>query len=208
MRYDRAEALRYMGTRKDDIDAGVLVDMVYLKLRNEVQARYILQRYSCNVDEEGVTLDCGMRFISKDIARHLRGCGALFVLAATLGSRIDTAIRRLTMQSVSEGAAAQAVGAALIESYCDEIQEKAETGRLKQRSRFSPGYGDWPIVEQKKIFELLNCSKKIGITLTEGLMMVPSKSVTAVIGLTEDSEDTADKCSICVNKDCVYRKEY
>ncbi|MCD8199219.1 MAG: Vitamin B12 dependent methionine synthase activation subunit [Phascolarctobacterium sp.] len=207
MRYDRAEALRYMGTRKDDIDAGVLADMVYLKLRNEVQARYILQRYSCNVDEGGITLECGMRFISKDIARHLRGCGALFILAATLGSRIDTAIRRLTMQSVAEGAAAQAVAAALIEGYCDEIQEKAETGGLKQRSRFSPGYGDWSIVEQKKIFELLNCPKKVGITLTEGLMMVPSKSVTAVIGLAEDSGGTVSKCSICVNNDCAYRKE-
>ncbi len=207
MRYDRAEALRYMGTKKDDIDAGILADMVYLKLRNEVQARYILQRYSCNVDEEGVTLDCGMRFISRDIARHLKGCEALFILAATLGSRIDTAIRRVTLQSVAEGAAAQAVGAVLIESYCDEIQEKAETGGLKQRSRFSPGYGDWPLVEQKKIFELLSCPKKIGITLTEGLMMVPSKSVTAVIGLAEDSEDNAGKCSICVNKDCAYRKE-
>lgn len=79
--------------KKDDIDAGVLEDMVYLKLRNEVQARYILQRHPCNVDENGVTLDCGVRFISKDIARHLEGCAALFILAATLGSRIDTAIR-------------------------------------------------------------------------------------------------------------------
>lgn len=139
MKYERKEALRYLRARQNDERAGVLADTVYLKLRNEVQARHVLQKHGCTVDAEGVTLDCGVRLTSKDLAGHLKGCDKLLLLAATLGSRIDVAIRRLAVGSVAEGAAAQAVAAALIESYCDEVQQKADTDGLAQRPRFSPG---------------------------------------------------------------------
>ncbi len=207
MKYERKEALRYLRARQNDERAGVLADTVYLKLRNEVQARHVLQKHGCTVDAEGVTLDCGVRLTSKDLARHLKGCDKLLLLAATLGSRIDVAIRRLAVGSVAEGAAAQAVAAALIESYCDEVQQKADTDGLAQRPRFSPGYGDWKLEEQKLLFPILNCSKLIGLTLTEGMMMAPSKSVTAVIGLSEDVACVWNKCMTCGNVNCPYREE-
>ena len=127
------------------------------------------------------------------------------LLGATLGSRVDTAIRRLALGSVAEGAAAQAVAAALIESYCDEVQAKADTGGLAQRPRFSPGYGDWDLAEQRLIFPVLNCAKLIGLTLTDGCMMAPSKSVTAVIGLSDDVQCVWNKCMTCGNINCPYR---
>lgn len=207
MKYNRAEAMRYLGAKRDDAEASVLVDMVYLKLRNEVQARHILQKYACKVDDDGVQLDNGVRFYSQDLARHLRGCGQLLLLAATLGSRVDIAIRRLALQSVAEGAAAQAVAAALIESYCDEVQQQAPVQNLAQRPRFSPGYGDWDLREQSKLFSLSDCSRKIGLTLTDGMMMVPSKSVTAVIGLAEDAICAWNKCMSCGNINCPFREE-
>ena len=52
MRYDRNEAVRYMGARKDDREAAVLADTAYLKLRNEVQARSVYRVLDCNVDEK------------------------------------------------------------------------------------------------------------------------------------------------------------
>lgn len=207
MKYERKEALRYLRAKQDDAGAGVLADTVYLKLRNEVQARHVLQKHSCAVDAGGVTLDCGVRFASKDLARHLKGCGKVLLLAATLGSRVDVAVRRLAVGSVAEGAAAQAVAAALIESYCDEVQQQADTDGLAQRPRFSPGYGDWKLEEQKLMFSVLDCAKLIGLTLTEGMMMAPSKSVTAVIGLSEDVACVWNKCMTCGNVNCPYREE-
>ena len=127
------------------------------------------------------------------------------MLAATLGTRVDAVIRRLAVGSVAEGAAAQAVAASLIESYCDDIQSKVDTGNLKQRPRFSPGYGDWPLEEQKLLFPILDCAKRIGLTLTDGLMMAPSKSVTAIIGLSEDVACVWNKCMTCGNVNCPYR---
>ena len=62
MEYNRREALRYLRARPGDTDAQVLVDTVYLKLRNEVQARHVLQKHRVEVDKEGVTLVSGTRF--------------------------------------------------------------------------------------------------------------------------------------------------
>lgn len=207
MEYKRREALRYLRARQDDEAAGILVDTVYLKLRNEVQARHVLQKHKITVDENGVTLDTGVRFFSRDLAQHLAGCTSALLLAATLGSKVDAAIRRLTLGSLAEGAAAQAVTASLIESYCDDVQAKIDTDGLAQRPRFSPGYGDWDLSEQKNIFAVLDCAKLIGLTLTDGCMMAPSKSVTAVIGLSQDVRCTWNKCMTCANINCPYRDE-
>ena len=197
--------MRYLRARPDDKEAQLLVDTVYLKLRNEVQARHVLQKHRVAVDATGVTLESGTRFNSRDLAAHLKGCEEALLLGATLGSRVDAAIRRLALGSVAEGAAAQAVAAALIESYCDEVQERFDTGGLAQRPRFSPGYGDWDLAEQRLLFPVLNCAKLIGLTLTEGCMMAPSKSVTAIIGLSEDVQCVWNKCMTCGNINCPYR---
>ena len=206
MRYSRAEALRYLRAQANDEAAGILVDTVFLKLRNEVQARHVLQKHSCQILEDGLLLDCGVKFTSKDLAKHLAGCKEVLLLAATLGSKLDIAIRRLALRSVAEGAAAQAVAATIIEGYCDEVQERVETD-LHQRPRFSPGYGDWDLAEQRKLFAILECEKKLGLTLTDGLMMAPSKSVTAVIGLSEEESCVWKKCQLCNNTSCPYRED-
>ena len=205
MDFNRREALRYLRARPDDKEAQLLLDTVYLKLRNEVQARHVLQKYRVAVDATGVTLESGTRFNSRDLAAHLKGCEEALLLGATLGSRVDAAIRRLALGSVAEGAAAQAVAAALIESYCDEVQARFDTGGLAQRPRFSPGYGDWDLAEQRLLFPVLNCAKLIGLTLTEGCMMAPSKSVTAVIGLSTDVQCVWNRCMTCGNINCPYR---
>ena len=205
MRYSRAEALRYLRAQANDEAAGILVDTVFLKLRNEVQARHVLQKHACEILEDGVLLECGVKFTSKDLAKHLAGCKEVLLLAATLGAKVDIAIRRLSLESVSEGAAAQAVAATIIEGYCDEVQERVESDWY-QRPRFSPGYGDWDLSEQRKLFAILECEKKLGLTLTDGLMMAPSKSVTAVIGLSDRVECLWKKCLSCNNINCPYRE--
>ena len=153
MRYDRDEAVRYMGARKDDREAAVLADTAYLKLRNEVQARSVYRVLDCNVDEGGVllrVLDCnvdeggvllgGEYFKSAKLAAHIKGCTRAVLLAATLGAKADIMLRRMAVANIAEGAAGQAVCTALIETYCDETEAKisAEYGGLHFKPRFSP----------------------------------------------------------------------
>ena len=209
MKYDRAEAVRYMGAKKDDNEAAVLADLAYLQLRNEVRPRSCWQIFACRVDDAGVTLvDNGMRFESKNLAGHLQGCQKAAVLAATLGSNADTVLRRLALTNVAQAAAAQAVCAALIESYCDETEaEIAAAAGLHLKPRFSPGYGDWRLEDQRQLLMLLDCAKRIWLILTYSYILSPIKSVTAVIGLTEDTVCNNSKCAACVNRACEFRKE-
>ena len=91
----------------------------------------------------------------------------------------------------------QAAAAAMVEAYCNELnagwkKEYLENG-LYLRPRFSPGYGDFPLSAQKQILDGLEAGKRIGITLTEGYLMMPSKSVTAVIGVSRTTGSLCDR---------------
>ena len=102
MRYDRDEAVRYMGARKDDREAAVLADPAYLKLRNEVQARSVYRVLDCNVDEGGVLID-GEYFKSAKLAAHIKGCTRAVLLAATLGAKADIMLRRMAVAKALPG---------------------------------------------------------------------------------------------------------
>lgn len=208
MKYDRKEAVRYMGGRAGDEKAGVLADLAYLKLRNEVLARSVYRVLDCRTDANGVLLD-GEYFKSAKLAAHIKGCTRAVLLAATLGPKVDIALRRMAVANIAEGAAGQAVCAALIESYCDETEVKisAEYGGLHFKLRFSPGYADWSLADQPRLLAMLDAPKRIGLTVTAGGMLAPVKSVTAVIGITETCEKQQSSCETCENNaNCIYKK--
>ena len=192
IQFNKKEALRYFRAQSNDKSAETLVDAAYQKLKNELQPRYTVKRLGCRADAESVLLDNGTVFRSKALARYVGEATELFLFGATLGSRVDIALRRMALTRVAEAGAGQAVAAALIETYCDdccaELQKQLPEGK-KLKWRFSPGYGDWALEEQKILFPVLDCAHTIGLTLTESCMMAPVKSVTAVMAITEDDEE-------------------
>lgn len=124
---------------------------------------------------------------SRNLAHNLEGCTEGVMFAATIGVGIDRLITRYNHTSPSRALIMQALGAERVEALCDTFNARitAEAGArgLKTKSRFSPGYGDLPLIVQKEFMTLLDCSHLIGINLNESLLMSPSKSVTAVIGI-------------------------
>ena len=142
-------------------------------------------------DEDGPAKDVlfigPLRVESHTLARHLRGCSEAVIFAATIGIEVDRLIRRAQVSMMARAMILQAAGAAAVEAYCDRIEEdvvrEAQERGFGTRTRYSPGYGDFPIEHQPKILSLLDASRKTGITLTDGYLMIPSKSVTAVIGI-------------------------
>lgn len=212
MIFRKEEALRYLGGRAGkSTEAGVLLDKAYLRLLRQVTPREVHAVVSCRVGDRDVELENGPTFHSRRLAEHLAGCDRVIIFAATLGSGVDRTTRALLVCSVAEGAAAQAVGAALMEGYCDELTEqyRQDFPGCVFLSRFSPGYGDWALTDQRKIFTLLECEKKIGLTLTEGMMMAPTKSVTAIIGIKKAeavAEENSHDCSSCDKQDCAFRE--
>ena len=232
--FDKKEALRYFRAQQGDAQAEAAVDRAYEKLRKELQPRYTVKKFGCKADGESVALDNGTVFRSKALARYVGDSTELFLFGATLGSRVDVALRRMAMTSVAEAGAGQAVAAALIETYCDgccaELQKQLPTGK-QLKWRFSPGYGDWDLEEQKILFPVLDCAHTIGLTLTESCMMAPVKSVTAVIAVTEEEtvrenknektflkngncgqngspfSNTTNKCLRCNKTGCEFRRK-
>lgn len=142
---------------------------------------------------------------------HLKSCSAVLLFAATLGAKADRLTRAECARSTLRGAIAHAVGAAMIEQYCDDIQQHLAAGYEAQgvylRPRYSPGYGDLPLSFQKDFFRLLPAEKHLGIELDAHFMMHPSKSVTAIIGLSDAPEKSYHKCKTCNHTNCPFRKE-
>ncbi|MGN1096208.1 MAG: vitamin B12 dependent-methionine synthase activation domain-containing protein [Eubacteriales bacterium] len=139
------------------------------------------------VKENGEILDLGFAEIkSADLSRNLEGCTKITLFAATVGLMLDRLIAKYERTMPSRAFMFQAIGAERVESLCDafneEIRAEYDLQGLSARPRFSPGYGDLPLSLQKDIFRVLDCERKIGVTLNESLIMSPSKSVTAIIG--------------------------
>lgn len=217
IQFNKKEALRYYRAKPDDTVAEAFIDSAYGKLRTELQPRYTVKKFACSVCTEGdaacVLLDNGTVFHGKALARYVGDAKELFLFGATLGSRVDVTLRRMALTSVTEAGAGQAVAAALIETYCDvccaELQKQLPEGQ-QLKWRFSPGYGDWPLEEQKILFSVLDCAHTIGLTLTDSCMMAPVKSVTAVIAvdnMKKNSHPVDNKCLYCNKVNCEFRRK-
>ncbi len=170
---DEGEILRYAGVR-GEADEGIRS----LLRSCAAECRDALSYRVCYTEIEELAPFIGN---SRSLARALQGASRAVVFAATVGIGIDRLIARYAAVAPSKALFFQAIGAERIEKLCDLFcREMQEGGSVK---RFSPGYGDYPLEEQKRLFALLSPERKIGLTLTDGLLMTPTKSVTAVFGI-------------------------
>ena len=154
--------------------------------KGAARCRAVWTRYP--VIREGKTLDLGFaRTDSRDLRDHLEGCGEIVLFACTAGAETDRRIARAKLASPARGLLMHAIGAQQVEGACDRLCRRlAEQFPDRQLTdRYSPGYGDLPLALQREVMEALDCGRTLGITLTDSLLMTPSKSVTAIIGLKE-----------------------
>ena len=136
----------------------------------------------------GEQIDFGFMSVeSKALASNLENCTETVIFGATIGIYTDRQIQKEQILSPARALIYQAVGATVVEAVCDDFnewirQKEKEKGR-DICPRFSPGYGDVSLSIQKSIFQELSLAKLAGITLTDSLLMIPEKSVTAIIGI-------------------------
>lgn len=149
---------------------------------------------------------------SRDAKRLLCHSDEIIVFAATVGLGIDRYIARYQHISPAKALVAQGFGAERIETlcnaFCAEIRAELSAEGKGITPRYSPGYGDMALAAQTDIFRLLDCNRRIGLSLGSSLLMMPSKSVTAFFGITSgDTEEVpGNKCRRCRKADCQYRK--
>lgn len=212
MKVDKKEVFRYLGYggREVDLKTEQLADSLIEKLPEIITPRFVLRELPLTVTDESVIID-KYNIKSANLRANLKGCKSVVLFAATLGREADTLVKRCELTSIAKAAVAQAVLSAATEAYCDEINEKirSEKEGLFLRPRFSAGYGDFLLEYQEMFFELLDITKKIGVTLTNELLMVPTKSVTALIGISDSQRScNNEKCGNCNKKECEFRYGY
>jgi hypothetical protein len=124
---------------------------------------------------------------SEKVFRWMSGSVGLALAAVTLGPALDEKVAELsTSNDLTRAFLLNAYGAEAAEALMSRlnrvISDWAKEKNQETTKRYSPGYGDWHISAQKELLKHLE-AEKIGIQLTEQFMMIPEKSVSAIIGI-------------------------
>ena len=178
----------YLGYGANEADERTksVIESVFSEYESAVCEKYLTKTFECTVSDKSVVLLCDGKavseFYSKKLAKHLSLCDKVTLMAATVGAACDRLMLRYEHTEIAKAAVCQACGAYFIERLCDSICDrlKKETSR-ELTFRFSPGYGDLKLETQRELFNILEC-RRIGLTLTDSCLTVPTKSVTAFIG--------------------------
>ncbi len=180
---NRREILRYAGCKNTEPEVAALLESTIAELMDKLSYKVCYRALPCRV--EGDLCHLGpLQLRSQDLATNLRGCEQVLLFAATVGVGIDRLIAKYGRLSPAKALMLQAIGAQQIEALCDLFcKDLAQELQVTLKPRFSPGYGDLPLSAQRDILALLDCGKRIGLTLNDSLLLSPTKSVTAFAGI-------------------------
>lgn len=212
MELNLSEALHYLGAPGKP-DPALLAQLSAMsdKLTRSVTPRYIWRVFPLSFLEEGPTLEgSGLTLTGAMAERMLADCSQAVLLACTLGAGFEALLRAEQARSMARAAVLDACGSVWVEAGCDKAEGEisARFPKLYRTDRFSPGYGDLPLALQKDICALLDASRRLGVQVTDSFLLNPSKTVTAVIGLSERPQPARIRgCGFCnLRENCQYRK--
>lgn len=214
MNIDENEVLRYLGVNPKlaNFKLRAYVKDGIEEILKVAYPKYVYTILDIDTIEEKILLKGTNVYLEgNSIKKHLKDCFKCALMGVTLGPLVDRKIEYYKSWDLTRSFVLDACGTALVERVCDEVQHKIqyianEKYKLNITSRYSPGYGDLPLSIQPKLLKLLKCDR-IGLTVTEQMIMIPRKSVTAIIGLKEDLEPFNISCENCSQVDeCIYKK--
>lgn len=210
---DQREALRYMGYGKNKPDEKMqgILDECEQQLLKVISPKFVYKIFDIEHEENSVKVkSTTLSLEGRDICMHLKDCTKCVLLAATISAGADRLIRLYETQDMTKAVMTDCLASAAVEQVCNNVDNivKKETENLFQTWRFSPGYGDLPIDIQREFLDVLNAQKRIGLNSTENNILIPRKSVTAIIGLSEHEISRGRRGCACCNmrEVCQYRK--
>jgi len=207
------EALRYLGAG-ETADETLRQDMAAVanRLTTTIQPRWTYRVFSTEKREEGIFLkEADIVLPGKMAATMLATCQQAVLLVCTLGMEFEAMLRAEQARDMARAVMLDACGSAWVESGCDaaEAEIAARFPNLYLTDRFSPGYGDLPLSLQPSVCAVLEAQKRLGVHVSsESYLMTPSKTVTAVIGLSDRPQMARIRgCDFCsMREHCNLRK--
>lgn len=208
------EIVRYLGygRNKPDSEMMDLIRVCYSELEKVATLKHVYKRMKVKITADNRILAAGLEMHSSSLAKNLKCCEEIILFAATLGSGTDMLMNKYSRIAISKAAIIQACGTAMIEDYCNACQRSIEEELMQEglyvRPRFSPGYGDLSLRHQQSVLNILNARKTIGIYLSESDVMIPEKSVTAIMGISKDNiRCHINGCEACNKINCDFRRD-
>jgi len=197
------EAFRYLGVSVPSEQMRSDMAIVAEKLMAAVQPRYAYRVFSLERRSQGMYLtEADICLPGRDAEKMLAQCDKVALLACTLGAQFDALLRTEQVRDMARAVMLNACGSAWVEAGCDQAERELAAqmpGRFLT-DRFSPGYGDLPLTLQPNICSALDTMRRLGLYATEHFLLNPTKSVTAVIGLSDQPQMArirgCDHCSM------------
>ena len=147
-------------------------------------------------------------FQSRIITQLLEHCHQVAIFLVTIGKYLGETTSQLAKDGlILQATVLDAIGSDAVERLADFAQDKikeiAEAQGLVTSRRFSPGYCDWNIGQQRMLFYALT-GNTLGIRLTGECLMIPQKSISGIIGIgpSIDNVENYNPCKTCNKQDC------
>jgi len=212
---DKQEILRLQGRGKRQLGRPIrdILEEVFEDCHRLLQPRAVCVQTEARVLRKSIRLANGLSLRNPDGARAWRNADRLAAVVCTIGPALEERVSQLSTQGASTAALMlDGIGSMAAESVADQVNRRicrdAAHRGLRVGPRLSPGYGAWPIEDQKAIFAMVP-AQRIAVHLNDQGMMIPMKSVSFCVGLGRDiSEDGGtDPCRYCNLKTCRYRRQ-
>lgn len=204
------EILLYLGYRGQEYPAALKeqIDRCKNEVAAAAQPRLVWRRFFLE-DANFAAL----RLEGKDIGELLKDCREAVLMAVTLGQEVDRLLTRRSVSNMADAVIMDACASTAVENAADnfeaDLRREVEAEGFYLSDRFSPGYGDLPLSTQKQFCAVLDTGRKIGLSLSPSMMMIPGKSVTAILGISAAPKSMRKRgCESCrLFRSCIYRKE-
>ena len=207
---DYKETLRYAQMKESAEFPNALVKDAIKEVLLYASPNAVWETYA--YENNIVKADVDYEVISKGLIRHLNSSDKVAFLSVTIGEAVEERIDALFKESAyAKAVLMDAAATQAVEEVSDNVCLYIENTALKQgyvlTRRFSPGYGDWHLTEQPKVLALTK-GAEIGVSLTKSLMLMPRKSITAVVGFSlGNAINKAKDCAYCEKTDCEFRRK-
>ena len=204
------EILKYLGYRGQEIDENLRqqIERCIREVSRASVPRIVWKRLPVeNSHVDGLTL------AGRDMANLLDHCQEVVLLGATIGAMVERLLMRYEVKSMSDALIMDACASTAVENVCNnfesDLRAEVEQQGKYLSDRFSPGYGDLPFSENPDFCALLNVEKRIGVTQSPTHLMIPRKSVMAIMGISDHPLKMRGKgCENCpMFRNCRFRKK-
>ena len=175
------EILRYARSGADDSETVRLIEGCLAEALPQLSYKAVYTVETVTVSEEECNIG-GIVIRSSSLAKNLSGARRAVLVCATVGLGQDRLIAKYSRTQPTRALIMQAIGAERVEAVLDALTDELEKEYGVLRPRFSVGYGDAPLTAQREITERLDTARRIGVSLSDSLILTPTKSVTAIIG--------------------------